>query len=312
MATKKTVQVEKLGEYVGHKGSLYAMAVDEEGGYLFSSGDDGIVAKWNLHGSWEEGEGLLTSSRAIYTLSYLPEHKLLAAGASDGIIYFYDFKKKALLHSMQLGNGAIFDLKEDKANQLLWVLQGNGLLSAIQLPGINLKGQTQITNEHLRSIESGGEEHMWFIGSSDHHIHRWDGKKKVVSEKWKAHDNSVFSLKSHPTGKYLLSGGRDAHLNVWDMKNDYRQEHSIPAHMFTINDICFSPDESYFLTASRDKTMKLWDSETFDLLKVIDAPRNDAHKHSVNKLLWLSTDNSVLSCSDDRRLIRWRLTIEHV
>ncbi|MEM7374917.1 MAG: hypothetical protein AAF587_40365 [Bacteroidota bacterium] len=310
MTKKISVQVEKLGEYVGHKGSLYALAVDEQGGSLFSSGDDGIVARWNLNGAWDEGEALLTSPRAIYSLTHLSTHQILAAGSSEGILYLYHLEKKELIHSLQLGAGAIFDIQEDTQQQILWVLQGKGLLSAIQLPTMELMGQTQVSTEHLRAMVRGNTS--WFIGSSDQHIHHWDSGEKKVKNRWMAHDSSVFSLHIHPNGHQLLSGGRDAHLKVWNIEQEARLEKSLPAHMFTINDICFSPDQQYFLTASRDKTIKLWDGQTFDLLKVIDGPRNHGHKHSVNKLLWLTADNSVLSCSDDRRLIRWRLTIEHV
>lgn len=291
------------------------MAVDDSERYLYSSGDDGIVAKWDLNGPWDEGEALLTSPRAIYTISHLQTNNWLVAGSSEGILYIYDLSEKKLLHSIQLGSGAIFALHEDLNTQSLWVLQGKGLLSELSLSDAQLLGQSQISDAHLRSIQVSADGQHYFIGCSDHHIHCWHPIKKRILYSWKAHENSVFSLQLHPNGKQLISGGRDAHLTVWDLSSPPTRSQSLPAHLYTINDLCLSPDGKSVVSASRDKTIKLWnlDQETghLDLIKVVDAARHDGHKHSVNKILWLRSDNSVLSCSDDRRLVRWRMTIDN-
>jgi len=128
-------------------------------------------------------------------------------------------------------------------------------------------------------------------------------------DRWQAHDNSVFSLQYVEENSLLLSGGRDAHLNIWDLKANHSLVQSLPAHNYTINAFALSPSGDYFATASRDKTLKIWDTHSFQLLKVVDFARNLAHTHSVNRICWLKSDNSLISCSDDRRIIRWQVTI---
>jgi len=63
-----------------------------------------------------------------------------------------------------------------------------------------------------------------------------------------------------PDGKFLLTGGRDAHLNIWQT-DSYELIKSIPAHNWAIYDIVFNPDTTLFATASRDKTIKIWDAK---------------------------------------------------
>ena len=61
-------------------------------------------------------------------------------------------------------------------------------------------------------------------------------------------------------------------------------------------------------TASRDKTMKIWDANNFKLLKVIDTVRNGGHINSVNTLRWSKYNNWLISGSDDRSIIIWEIT----
>lgn len=122
-----------------------------------------------------------------------------------------------------------------------------------------------------------------------------------------AHEHSVFSLKYDRNGKLLYSGGRDAHLNIWQLEKNVEKIASKPAHWFTINSIAISPDGSLLATGSRDKTLKIWDAKSFELLKVIEGGRDKGHKNSVNKLLWTEQNETLISSSDDRTIILWEI-----
>jgi WD40 repeat protein len=128
-----------------------------------------------------------------------------------------------------------------------------------------------------------------------------------MNHEFRAHKNSVFALRYSPDGKYLLSGGRDAHLNIWDHKENYRLKESIIAHMYAIHSIDYREDGRFFATCSMDKTIKIWDAENFKLLKVIDKSRHGGHLTSVNKIFWSNYKNRLISCSDDRSISIWEL-----
>ena len=58
-----------------------------------------------------------------------------------------------------------------------------------------------------------------------------------------------------------------------------------------------------------DKSIKIWGADDFKLYKVISREKGyDAHKLSVNKFTW--NGDELISVSDDKRIIIWRLSLD--
>ncbi|MFN0201423.1 MAG: WD40 repeat domain-containing protein [Bacteroidia bacterium] len=301
------MEITKLASFTGHSGSIFAMTTNEKEEFLYTSGDDGIVAKWQIEQPELDAVGLLRSAEPIYALCWLEKQQQLVMGLSDGTVHFFEVSQKKILHSFRKITQAVYSLLYDARHDYLWILYGGGFLSVWDCGAQKEVYFHQLSKEHLRSIVIW--ENNLLIGASDGNIYVLHRENFQVLYVWKAHESSVFSLSVLSEKQILLSGGRDAHLNVWDLKEIFQNVVKIPAHNFTINDIAISPDERYFLTASRDKTLKLWDSSNFQLIKVIDFARNEGHLHSVNKIKWLSKKKCVISCSDDKRVLMWEINI---
>lgn len=284
------------------------MAVDASQAHFYTSGDDGLVASWDLSQSDDQGSGVISLQESVFALCRLADRPWLAVGSSIGNLYLVDLEAKNIEFSWRLNQQAIYQLYHHLPTGELWVLHGQGALSVLDVATLTHKKTLQLARNHLRAICAGLTEDELWIGSSDNQIFRLAAGEVSVLHQWEAHDNSVFALHVHPGGKYLISGGRDAHLRVWDLQQPYKEVRSIPAHNFTINALSFSPEGDHFVTASRDKTLKIWDAYSFELLKVVDKARNESHSYSVNRIEWLR-DRSIISASDDKTAIRWNVEV---
>lgn len=304
---RKKVNIEKITEYKGHKGCIYALTKEKGGSHFYSAGDDGVVAKWEIDATTQTGKGLMQLSHGAYSLLRIPETPLLVVGGSQGSLYIFDEIERKIVKTIREVPKPVYNLYYDPMNFVIWILHGAGFLTLVDLHTFEVVKVERIAEGNLRSICASQDKEAVFIGTSDAKILELKTENYSQKNAWVAHENSVFALARHPNGAYLVSGGRDAHLNIWQSRTPYDLVESIPAHNFTINDIHFENSGEYFLTASRDKTLKVWDAYSFQLLKVIDHQRNEGHTHSVNRIMWIETDNTFISCSDDRRLIRWKL-----
>ncbi len=153
----------------------------------------------------------------------------------------------------------------------------------------------------------------------------------------------IFSVDFNPDGSILASAGRDG-IKLWDVKSGVKISHdtSLIGHKDVILDLMFSPNGRMLASGSKDKTIKLWDVDSGDLIRtlighewgvyclsfspdgsniasggldktiriwdvssgtVIDTL--SGHENNVNSVKFSPDGNKIASCSDDRTIKIW-------
>ena len=300
-----SLAVKKQHTFTGHKDCIYTLERAPESGSFFSAGADGLVAEWNL-GRPDEGKLLAKSNTSIYALKYLEEEHLLVIGQNFDGIRLIDLESRKERGSLKLNQAAIFAV--ESFDNKLFIGSGDGTLTVVGIAPLRILHQEKVSEKSLRTIQLFPEKAEFVAGFSDNSIKIFNLNNYSLQQEIEAHKNSVFTLTYSPDFQYLLSGSRDAHLNIWSSKegNEYKKEGSIVAHMYAINHIAYSPDGRFFASCSMDKSVKLWDAASFRLLKVIDRARYAGHGTSVNRLLWMD-NNTLLSASDDKTVSAWEI-----
>ena len=288
---------------IGHKGAIYSLTRSNKEGHFISAGGDGWIAEWNAND--ENGKLLASTEAKIFSIFCSKEGNLIGAGDMEGKIYKIDTKQEVEPRVLDYYKRGIFCLSDFNGD--LISLSGDGFITRWDKSNFQRIESLQLSRQSLRGCVVLKNKGLIAIGSSDHNIYLVKGENfQLLNFVKKAHSSSVFSLAVSQEEDIILSGGRDAMLRIWGFEEEFNLIKAIPAHLFTINDIKYSPDFRIFATASRDKTIKLWDSESFELLKVLDTVRDGGHLNSVNCLLWLS-NQILVSCSDDRSIKIWEI-----
>ena len=97
--------------------------------------------------------------------------------------------------------------------------------------------------------------------------------KRCVQEFKSTHKGGASCVRFVPQyGHLMLSGGLDGEAKVWDIGEKYRCIRQYSGHSKGIRDVAFSPgDGRTFLTASYDRSILLWDTETGRVVSSFDA-----------------------------------------
>lgn len=296
------LQVTKIDTFSGHRDCVYALQPSAEDKYFYSAGGDGMIVKWDLtRPDW--GDVVAQVPASVYALAFDTTQNQLWVGQNYEGIQVIDPLEKRVVASAQLTTAAIFDIVFFE-NQAFLALS-DGVVIVMDRQAFAVRKHIKASQQSARCISINVLTREIAIGYSDNYIRVFGIDELDLRHTWEAHSNSVFSVCFSPDGRYLLSGSRDAHLKIWDVTNGYALHQDIVAHLFAINHLTYSPDQRLFASCSMDKSIKLWDATTFRLLKVIDRARHAGHGTSINKLLWTSFHNQLISASDDRRISVW-------
>lgn len=300
------ITVKKIQALTGHRDCVYTVIPAGNEKDIFSAAGDGMVVRWDLNAP-EEGELIARLPNSIYALHTISDDLLVAGHNYEGI-HVLNWKEKKEVASLQMSKAAIFDIASFE-NDLL-VADGEGVLTVIDKNRLVIKKKLAASEKSARVIAVNPMAGEVAVGYSDHFIRVFSLDDFQLKKEFQAHGNSVFTLAYTPDFQFLISGSRDARLKAWDVKANYKQAGEVVAHLFAINHIAFSPSGRHFASCSMDKSIKIWKADELKLLKVIDKARHAGHGTSVNKLLWSSFKNQLVSASDDRSLSVWDVSFD--
>jgi ribosome assembly protein 4 len=100
----------------------------------------------------------------------------------------------------------------------------------------------------------------------------------------------------------LVSGSDDHTLFLWCPSKDKKPICRMTGHQQLINDVKFSPDGRWLLSASFDKSVKLWDGLNGKFLATMRG-----HVGPVYQLAWASDSRMFVSASKDSTIKVWEL-----
>ncbi len=292
---------QRTSQFTGHRGAVYALdGLGDDHRFLSGSGD-GRVVRWDLR-SPGTGELLADAVHAIFSLHHDEARKLLLIGNENGGLHVIDLVEREEIRLLQAHQKGIFNILALPGDRIACAA-GDGSLSLWQLPSIELLRRIPLCDDKVRGLAVDPTGAWLAVACGDGSVRVMDTTDLNEHHTLEAHAKGAASVAWHPRKPVLISAGRDGLLSFWRSDDHFRPLRSLPAHRANIYGIRFNADASLCATASRDKTVKLWDGNSFDVLERFDL-KAGGHTHSVNAVRWCS-DGSLLSCGDDKRIIRW-------
>lgn len=295
----------RTSERSGHRAAIYDLAPSPSG--FYSAAADGFIVHWHLD-DVDFGQVVArVDGGKFLCLTTLEDGGIVAGALDGGVHWLYPGQEDRNRHVAHHTRGVFSVLRID--NQL-YTAGGDGILTKWDVATGRAAESLPVSKNSLRCIANYPDSPLLAIGASDGFVYTVDSREMKLVGKHNGNPPSTFCIAFQPNlgTPRMIFGGRDAHLRGADLASvkTPRPFTPIPAHISTINDLAFSPNGRYLATASRDKTVKLWDAETWELLKVAEVVRDRGHVNSVNTLLWQS-DELLLTAGDDRRVLGWGL-----
>ncbi|KAK6339242.1 translation initiation factor eIF3 subunit [Orbilia javanica] len=232
----------------GHERALTQVKYNKDGDLLFSVSKDHVICVWYS----QNGERLGTYNGhqgAVWTIDPNPSSTILASGGADNTIRLWDMKTGKLFKTWDFPTAVKrVEFSEDGKFVLGTTEERMGHLGTIVVFPVNPDIEAEQANEPSLRIVC-------------------ETKKKAVVAAWSY------------LGKYIIAGHEDGSVSQYDGKTG-EQLLNVPVHErgTLIMDMQMSADKTYFITASKDKSAKIIDVKTLNILKKFetDTPLNTA------------------------------------
>ena len=290
----------KLKEISGHAAGIYSL--DFDGKYIYSASADKFVARWKIDEGLQDAFSIRFENPA-YSLSLFAQQTKLAIGLGNGDLHFFDLNDRKELKFLVQHRKAIFALTENPVLNQLYAADADGNLSVWDTRSLELLAYLPFDCGKIRRIALSADGLKIALACQDGRVSILNTENLSQISEFDAHNGGVTSvLFDQLNPNILFTGGKDAHLKKWNL-NTEESIHSIPAHNYAIYDLIALEQGEMIVSASRDKTIKIWNAETLEIIQRLDF-KLGGHRHSVNSLNALN-GNTFASASDDRKIILW-------
>ncbi len=284
----------------GHSAPVYACAVSGE--FIYSTAGDRFVTRWNSSDGKQDAFTVKLDA-PTYTLGIVSSEQLLIIGCTNGTIIAINTVSKQLVWEHNFLGKALFSVVDCPAEKWLVLGDAEGHLLVVDYTG-KLLTTFHLDCGKIRSIKH--TERGLFIACQDGSWRQLELPTFNEIHKQQAHEGGVTSLSINPVANTLLTGGKDAHLRLWDLVTGTLLQ-EWPAHYQTIYGIAKCGEA--FITVSMDKTIKIWNSNEWKVTQRIEF-KQGGHNRSVNGCLAID-QNRFLTFSDDKSIFLFELKMEN-
>lgn len=281
----------------GHAGAIYDTIVDDSG-FLFTTSADRFVARWNIE-TGEQDAFAIKLDHPAYSLSLLNRDKHLLIGSSKGNVHVIDLEKKEEIKNLAQHKTGVFSVLSNPTKQEFYATDADGYFSVWSAEDFSLKLILPLNCGKIRSMALSDEGELLILSCQD-------GTTRILECNFY---NEIVTLQSHKMGAnvalvkddILYTGGKDAYIRLWDWKSE-KLIKEVPAHNYAVYDLLDMGEN--LVSASFDKTIKVWEPESLEILQRIDT-KSKGHTHTVNSLSKWNTTHFV-SAGDDRKIKVWK------
>lgn len=315
---------------MGHLSSVYCVCFDQTGQYIFTGADDHLIKIWSAR----DGRLLKTlrgHDGEITDMSVNFENRLLASGGMDRVVRIWDLKTSKLLDCLNTHSAMVTSVKFSPYNRhgdnrylvstsndgsvIFWVYHKDKFeFKAVQ----RFKERNRPGGRIVCSSYSTGGSFL-ACGSSDNYIHVY-GFHPCSGPYWISeldnHRDQVDSIQFSNHGYRFITGSIDGTAIIWsykagewrpmklDMNTQLDQSVLEPAAdqpKPKVLIVQWSRDDRYVMTSIADYSIKVWDSKTGRLVKILKE-----HTHDVYLIESHPMDPRIfISASHDGSIVVW-------
>ncbi|KAI3629838.1 hypothetical protein MIR68_011273 [Amoeboaphelidium protococcarum] len=261
----------------------------------------------------------------IRSVCFSPDGKLLATGAEDRLIRLWDIAQNKVVKQFSGHEQDIYSLDYSMDGKI--IVSGSGDRTARiwsiedeeckQTLTVDDSSSATARDAGITSVAISADGKYVAAGSLDKMVRVWNAEDGHLLAQMDGHKDSVYSVAFNPNADAqhkltLVSGSLDKTLKLWDLSELSSQKDSadyqpscigtLVGHRDFVLSVAFSPDGTFLLSGSKDRSVQIWDVRTQTSMMVLHG-----HKNSVISVAVSPAGNLLATGSGDCKARCWQI-----
>jgi WD40 repeat protein len=297
-----------IHKFIGHTNWIWSIAFSPDGQILATASQDTTVRLWEV-ATGRVIHILQVDNYHVVSLCFDPAGQLLATGHGNGEMRLWDVLTGSLISSQTAHLNQIFSVKFSPDGRLLATGSDDRTVKIWDVTrrssGMSL--QRTLTTHHQRvwSVRFSPDGKLLATGSSDGTVQLWDIATWAVIDTFPVYANWLFSIGFSPNSQMLAIPNSQNQVNIWAMSRVGGTEPRVAiatlhGHQALVSALQFSPDGKLLATASADRSIRLWDTRTWQELYLWQGYNN-----WVSAVTFSPAGTQIVSGTQDGIVRRW-------
>jgi len=306
---QQAAQAARLRRAIAAPGErLRAVAFSPDGSRVAAVDEGGQLYIWQA-GAAGPPTTIAAHAGAAFAVAFSPDGRVLASGGADGAVRLWDGATGApIAATTDLGpparlrfspDGTLLAVTTDLAGGVVADARTLALLLSVDSPDLVFDMAISPDNRTLAVADITGAKIL----------RRADGSL----ERQLPHQTYVGAVAFSPDGATLASAEFGGTLFLWELAEPPREggqeqpRARLGGHAGAVNGLAFSPDGAMLASAGGDAQIRLWNTDTFELVLALSG-----HRGTITGLALGAAGRSVATVSDDNTLRLWSLDLLHL
>lgn len=278
-----------------HTSPIRYMVLSQSQDIIATSGDDKQIIIWILPSL--KISGILSAHEgSIISLSLSQNSQFLISGGSDKIIIVWDLEIMEVFTYFDTEDSEPLSIDISPNNKYIVAGCTDKLVRIWNLEKEYLIARLSGHQRYVRAVRIT-KDNRFIVSSGDSFIKFWDLESRVKLFELEHGRTNVADLVVARNGKYLVSGGWDGSVKVWDIEK--RKVKSVFKESGAISCVSISDDCSLIIAGTADWRVIVWE------LNSLKKEEFKEHKDNICGVAVSFDNKKIFSASLDRRIFIW-------